>query len=1161
MSEPSKKKAEEKADEEFILTPEIMRHENRRNDLILALGVGVFAFFLCTYTETVTDIWLRLRTGQLISESFPSVPAKDTLTYTAEGRTWVNPSWLFDWVIYSIYTVAGDKALTVFKALFGVIAGVSILWIRYPGPTLWWSTLVAIPMLVAMSVRFSLSPEIVTFALLGFFLNIWFQYRHRNKGWAVWLCIPLSAAWGNIDLTYVIIPILLALLAMGEGIQSFLPERLLYSGKRLTAGRIWTLWGIAFLCLLMGAATPYGWQTVEFPLFWYQILGLTAVLDRLLSGWESLEVQAFMIDLQAGRLLWTWNAWIFLIASGLASFVLNLRHLNVGRVLLFLFGVVTPMFAARLVSPAAMILAYVLTLNGQEFFLGRYGSEPRISTGWWLWSIVGRAVSILTVVFFILAACTGRVQSLVGRFGFGFNMDRYMVDGAEYLKNLKPEGRAFAFSYSCASYCAWAVPGYKNFADTRWQVVAPYLISFNEMRRAIMAGRLDVLKEDLDKYGITHILIDPQDAEAANSVLNLLEVPSLAPLYVSDQVVIVGRIDENKDQALFKEKAIEANRLVFRDRLPPPLPTERFVEPPGWIDQIWRTRQVLPTGMIAASVYLSGANALPTPGTNYLGIREARNAVSRNPDSSLAQLELARAYLRTYNYERLVCLKAAKEQEKTDSKGSEKSAGTAAVVPGAAVSSLPKGPSDLVKEVEAVTPPSKPEEKALPTEAGVLAGGGKSVGTTVPPPPTEESQIPPRYLLLTRHYQAMAALRNSIHAGAMGSSPDMEMYRFCLLSDFVDMALTHLRAALNRMPAAEVLPLRAPERVLEAEVFKRKKEFDRLIELREKQLKEAGVDSDRPIERADLALRLGLVQLAVDELDRESPIGPEMAEAAPFVIGVNMLVGNLQKAQDRLITIKGSPALPPGEWDFLMSQIRLGNGQLNEARDHLEHAIAEVRGIRAGRSLSAMETRVRMGRVINFPFEINQSLSEIEREANYWFILGLVRIELGEPSLMPQAFAKTLMLSPHFTLRPVIEYYWPLATKEKLEPEPPAVDLTTQIAREFPVEAEAEKKDESKEKDDGKEPETKEPETKEPETKEPETKEPETKEPETKEPETKPEANPLGAPEKQEGEKPPAKAEEPSPAPSQDPSSENKPAESPSAESPQEARTAEKPQF
>lgn len=1131
MAEPSTNKTEENADEEFLLTPEVMRHENRRNDLILAVGVAVLAFFLCTYTETVADIWLRLRTGQLIAENFPNVPTTDTLTYTSEGRAWVNPSWLFDWVIYSIYSRVGDKPLTVFKAVFGVIAGLSILWIRYPGPTLWWSTLVAIPMLVAMSVRFSLGPEIVACAFLGIFLNLWFQYRHRERRWMLWLAVPLTALWANVDMTYVLVPILLALLAVGEGFQSFLPERFIFAGKRLSAGGIWTIWGIAFLCFLMGGATPYGWATIEFPWFWYQILGLTAVLDRLLSGWESLEIQPFMEDLRAGRLLWTWNAWILLIAAGLVSFVVNIRRLNIGRVLLFATGIFIPLVVARMVSPSAMILAYVLTLNGQEFFLGRWGTEPRITTGWWLWSILGRATSIVAMVLFILAACTGRVQSLVGRFGFGFHMDRYMVEGGEYLKKLEPKGRAFSFSYSCASYCAWGVPGFKNYADSRWQVVAPHLIAFNEMRRAIISGRFDVLKPDLDKYGITHILIDPQDTEAAHSVMNLLNSPVLTPLFISDQVVIVGRSDETEDQALFKERSIRPNRLVFRDRLPPPAPTERFVEPPGWIDRVWRTRNAFPPGMVAASVYLSGAGSLSTPGTNFLGIREARNAVSKNPDNSLAQLELARAYLRTYNFERLHCLKAAKDIEKNaDAKGGETSTPAVGAEPLTDGTSLPKGPPPIDQEINAATPPLNVETPSPPTEASVLAGEGQTDGTTLPPPPTEDQQIPPRYLLLTRHYQAMAALRNSIHAGAISASPHIEMYRFCLLSDFVDLALYHLREALSRLPAPEVAPMRVPERALEAEVFKRRKEFDRIIAEREKQLKEAGLDSDRPIERADLAMRLGLVKLATEEMDRESPIGPEMAEAAPFAIGVHMLVGELQKAQDRLITIKGSPALPPGEWDWLMAQIRLANGQLTEARDHLEHAIAEVRGLRAGRSLNAMETRVRMGRVINFPFEINQSLSEIEREANYWFVLGLVRIELGEPNLMPQAFAKTLALSPHFTLRPVIEYYWPLATEEKLEPEPPAVDLTTQIAREFPAEEQGEKKDE---KDSPPSP------------------------PADKE--TTPSANTSEAPEKKEAEKTSEKAEDPSPTPSQDPPPENKPAETPSAETPKEAEKVETP--
>ena len=89
-------------DQEFILTPEIMAAENHRIDLVLVVGALVFAFFLGSYTDTGPDTFTRLRTGQLIDQTFPDVPRTDTLTYTAEGRPWINPSWLFDWLTYLV---------------------------------------------------------------------------------------------------------------------------------------------------------------------------------------------------------------------------------------------------------------------------------------------------------------------------------------------------------------------------------------------------------------------------------------------------------------------------------------------------------------------------------------------------------------------------------------------------------------------------------------------------------------------------------------------------------------------------------------------------------------------------------------------------------------------------------------------------------------------------------------------------------------------------------------------------------------------------------------------------------------------------------------------------------------------------------------------------
>jgi hypothetical protein len=122
--------------EEFVLTPEIMAYENRRNDLIIAGAVLLFAFFLGTYKETYPDLMLHLATGRAIAQG--GIPKTDPFSYGAPAdKSWVNPNWLFDAASYQIYNGAGDITLTVLKALLGVVPILCLLFIRHSGPTLW----------------------------------------------------------------------------------------------------------------------------------------------------------------------------------------------------------------------------------------------------------------------------------------------------------------------------------------------------------------------------------------------------------------------------------------------------------------------------------------------------------------------------------------------------------------------------------------------------------------------------------------------------------------------------------------------------------------------------------------------------------------------------------------------------------------------------------------------------------------------------------------------------------------------------------------------------------------------------------------------------------------------------------------------------------------
>src|SRR3990172_7432451 len=98
VTEPT---AEHPLEAQEPLTPQRQLSENRRNDVLIAGGVVVLAAILACHKINNGDFWVHLKSGWYMGTQ-GSIPETDPFSYTAEGRPWVNPSWLYDRAVYAL---------------------------------------------------------------------------------------------------------------------------------------------------------------------------------------------------------------------------------------------------------------------------------------------------------------------------------------------------------------------------------------------------------------------------------------------------------------------------------------------------------------------------------------------------------------------------------------------------------------------------------------------------------------------------------------------------------------------------------------------------------------------------------------------------------------------------------------------------------------------------------------------------------------------------------------------------------------------------------------------------------------------------------------------------------------------------------------------------
>src|SRR6185295_17722298 len=88
-------------------------------DRLLSLAphlVTALAVVLALRRLDNTDTWTILAAGRWIVEH-GTIPATDTLSYTATDRPWINVQWLFYAVLYLLHQAGGPTLLIVVSAL------------------------------------------------------------------------------------------------------------------------------------------------------------------------------------------------------------------------------------------------------------------------------------------------------------------------------------------------------------------------------------------------------------------------------------------------------------------------------------------------------------------------------------------------------------------------------------------------------------------------------------------------------------------------------------------------------------------------------------------------------------------------------------------------------------------------------------------------------------------------------------------------------------------------------------------------------------------------------------------------------------------------------------------------------------------------------------
>jgi hypothetical protein len=212
------------------LTPEWLARENRQHDRILTWLLLGAAFLLASFPIADPEIWLHLRTGQMIvAGEFPW--HSDPYAYTMADKPWVHAGWLSDVIFWLTYNSFGGPGLVLLRGLIFLAIAALLLRLQRPQGNGLAAVFALGLALVAMGPRLYLRPELFSYLMLALTLVIlaqpplpaatgWFaKLTQPMQGRLYLLLVPLCALWANLDAWFLLGPVTVALWLAGAWLQ------------------------------------------------------------------------------------------------------------------------------------------------------------------------------------------------------------------------------------------------------------------------------------------------------------------------------------------------------------------------------------------------------------------------------------------------------------------------------------------------------------------------------------------------------------------------------------------------------------------------------------------------------------------------------------------------------------------------------------------------------------------------------------------------------------------------------------------------------------------------------------------------------------------------------------------------------------------------------
>lgn len=481
-----------------------MRHLTTERAMQAILFILLFA--LATRIPVDTDTWWHIRSGEHTLTQ--GMIYQDPFSHTFAGENWINHSWGSQIILYALWQIGGNVALSLYTALMATLGMVFVY--RASAGNTYLRAFVMILAGAAAAVFWSARPQMLSFMLSALVIDLLYRHKRQKKD-HLWWIVPLMLVWGNLHAGFSIGFIFIGAMIAGETVNLLLNRE----GEHNIGWKgIRKLIVVGLLSAAALVVNPYGLNMLLVP---FQTVSIGSLRD-FIQEWGSPNFQErqtwpflFMIfalfgAAWAGRRKFDWTDYLLMIGTMFMSFL-----------------------AGRQIAVFAVAAAPILTFDLAHLLESR---------GWMLRSApVARPaqarLNLALIGLVLLGALSYMLATLTPVSVAKAQSEFLPVDAAAYLNEANPPGPMFN-SYNWGGYLMFAAPQYPVFVDGRTDLYGEFL---RKWLRAALGG--SDWREILEEYAIRLVVVE----KGSGLEMNLREEPGWRLDYEDDLAVIFVRTE------------------------------------------------------------------------------------------------------------------------------------------------------------------------------------------------------------------------------------------------------------------------------------------------------------------------------------------------------------------------------------------------------------------------------------------------------------------------------------------------------------------------------------------------------------------------------------------------------------------------------------------